>query len=96
MTKKDALRLRPGDRVVFGPSAQVAKCIGLTEEGEVQHVTKKGGLLVSVMRGHEPARTYDEPKWIRYSHVIRVSYKVPRTRKQDEIDDILSRKWSDL
>jgi uncharacterized protein YifE (UPF0438 family) len=96
MNKRDALRLRPGDHVLFGPSARVAESLGSIEEGEVERVTENGGILVRVMRGHGVARTYDPPTWIPYHHVIRVSYRAPRERQQDEIEDVLSRKWSEL
>jgi hypothetical protein len=96
MHKKDALRLRPGDHILFGPSARVAECIGLTEEGEVQHVTENGGIKVCVMYGHGPRRTYGEPKWIPYHHVISVTYRAPGEPDDADEGDILQRKWSDI
>jgi hypothetical protein len=94
MNKRDALRLRPGDQVLFGLSSRTSECAERFE-GEVQHVTENGGIVVCIIYGHGPSRTYGERQCIPYHHVIRVTYKAPKKDAEDT-EDILNQKWSDL
>jgi hypothetical protein len=61
MNKRDALRLRPGDRVIFGDSMWSAKVSGWLS-GEVVFVTPKGGVKL-VCGGRE--------QWVPYHHIAR-------------------------
>ena len=61
MNKRDALRLRPGDRVLYGNATQTQRST-ITRTGEVRFVTARGGIRVADEKGRE--------SWVACSHVI--------------------------
>jgi hypothetical protein len=77
MRKADALRLKPGDFVVFGDHGRVAKwtwkgC------GRVERVTPGGGVLVTIIEGVADGKTWEgrgtgagvgERRWVPYSYI---------------------------
>ena len=80
MNKRDALKLRPGDLILFGNDRLTLNC---TEwgEGEVIHVTDKGGILVRIVEGCKRSGggwdwsgpwtgpDVGKERWVRYDHV---------------------------
>lgn len=62
----DIRKLEVGDTIVFGDHQQGRLC-SATWEGEVLHVTVKGGIKVRVINYDEPDREYE--KWVPYHHV---------------------------
>jgi hypothetical protein len=61
MDLRSALRLKPGDKVFFGPHRRLKNC-WWQMWGEVVRVTEAGGILVETELG--------DPRWIPYSNVI--------------------------
>jgi hypothetical protein len=63
MRLKEALRLTPGQRIGFGHSMWTRQIDrdGTYEEGEVMHVTKRGGIRIRTDDGREV--------WVPYHHV---------------------------
>jgi hypothetical protein len=58
MQKRDALRLKPGDWVIYGDS-QWSRHVHRWRIGRVQHVTPRGGIKLS------------DGTWVGYHHVFR-------------------------
>jgi hypothetical protein len=61
MNKRDALRLEPGQRVIYGNSMWTVK-IDKAREGEVLFVTRNGGIRVR--------NQFGDTEWVPYHHVI--------------------------
>jgi hypothetical protein len=61
MNKRDALKLEPGRRVIYGDSMWTAK-IRKAREGEVLFVTPNGGIRVR--------NQFWQTEWVPYHHVI--------------------------
>ena len=82
MKKRDALRLKPGDSIVFGDHRLSAKWFQ-TWLGEVLHVTPQGKIKVRVEEGPKtvggwydwsgPGTGADAGKvrWVPYHHAVR-------------------------
>jgi hypothetical protein len=72
MHKRDALRLREGDRITFGRSQWTLEMdrYGGWQEGTVLFVTPRGGIRVRNDRGGE--------EWVAYNHVGSVMERAPR------------------
>ncbi len=66
MELRKALRLKKGDIIIYGHSMWSEKVDrdGAWQEGEVIHVTQRGGLKVRTSNGHT--------EWVPYHHVGRV------------------------
>lgn len=102
MTKRNALRLCQGARILFGPHWTSRGWHGQEELGHVVRVTKQGGMLVDLIpnwRNGGTARS-GRQQWTPYHHVIRVeSNPTPPARattmsdrqsKSREIDALLA------
>lgn len=61
VSKRDALRLKPGDFVVFGDKQRTLLCTWVSE-GHVVHVTPRGGVKVRTREG--------AVRWVPYHHII--------------------------
>lgn len=70
MNKRDALRLKPGDLIVYEvPSAKVWDRYG--GEAEVLTVTPNGGILVKDFHYDEEGGRRIGPKhWVPYHHIV--------------------------
>lgn len=87
MNKRDALRLKPGDRIGFGHSMWAADIdrAGSYEVATVVHVTPRGGIKVR-LGGRE--------RWVPYHHVWEVRRRATsrpaqsRPRKPWEVDGL--------
>jgi len=78
MNKRDAIKLRPGDIVLYGPSMWSEQCIGRTREGTVKHVTPKGGILVVDVNGYE--------HWVPYHHVLEAMRRKEENPKMTDLE----------
>jgi hypothetical protein len=78
MKKAKVLRLKPGQVITFGDHTYTACCTRVWQ-GEVLHVTPRGGIRVKVTDEKpwygpaEYARRYggNETRWVPYHHIIR-------------------------
>jgi hypothetical protein len=61
--KSAALKLHPGQRIRFGDSIWSRNCDHNWHEGRVLWVTENGGIKVQTKLG---------PRWVSYSHVLKV------------------------
>jgi hypothetical protein len=62
MNKRDVLRLKPGQRLVYGDSMWTSEMRGKSRQGEVLHVTPRGGIRVLNQFGFE--------EWVPYHFAI--------------------------
>jgi hypothetical protein len=74
MRKADALRLRPGDKVLWGHSSRVEDVVraGSAAHGRVVRVTPRGGVQVQEVdrkEWHGP-QTDGPVYWVPYHHII--------------------------
>lgn len=76
MNKRDALRLKKGDRIAWGNSARsaVVDQYGRWRYGDVLHVTPNGGIKVQPIGTIEgdhlhPWKHPGKPEWVPYHHV---------------------------
>lgn len=67
MNKRDALKLKPGDLVVFGAHVQSAKCI-FRRLARVEFVTPRGGVRLRCT--DEAGNVTGTPEWIPYHLLI--------------------------
>jgi hypothetical protein len=72
MNKRDALRMKPGDYILYGSHANMQYCIRADgfHWGRVCHVTPKGGIKIDALmpngvtlKGHT--------EWVPYHHVFK-------------------------
>lgn len=68
MDKSSALKLKPGERIVFGNSMWPSK-VRTWQSGSVMHVTPNGGIRVKV--DHGPL------VWVPYHHVHQGAHAEP-------------------
>ena len=61
MDKRSALKLNPGQRIIYGDSMWTVE-IRKAREGEVLFVTERGGIRVCNQFGDE--------EWVPYHHII--------------------------
>jgi hypothetical protein len=73
MHKRDALRLRAGDRIGYGHSMWTSEIDKKNSyrEGVVVAVTPRGGILIKNDYGNET--------WVPYHHVVDVLDRIPRS-----------------
>jgi hypothetical protein len=73
MNKRDALRLKPGDIIMFGNSMWSEKVYSGAGPrwGQVLQVTPKGGIRVELLKDYSNAPT-GVLLWVPYHHVIDV------------------------
>lgn len=77
MHKREALRLRTGDRIGYGHSMWTVEIDKKNSysRGAVVRVTPKGGILVK-------ADDYGTEVWVPYHHVVDVVERAPRARSR--------------
>jgi hypothetical protein len=80
MDLRSALRLKPGDKVLFGPHRRLKDC-WWQMWGEVVHVTENGGIKVVDEFGLE--------SWIPYSNVIRWRH----LSQKERLEKLYSTPW---
>lgn len=64
MQKRDSLKSKTGDGIIYGYAQQTQHCHERLY-GKVLHVTKAGGIKVRNARGQD--------EWVPYHHVIRLA-----------------------
>jgi hypothetical protein len=85
MNKRDALRLKPGDLILYGSYQSFQRCIRTDgfHHGEVIYVTPNGGIKVEML--HPDGVT---PKganaWVPYNHVCKVTKRDDRSTRAFE------------
>jgi hypothetical protein len=72
MHKRDALKLRAGDYILYGSSANTLESIQADgfHWGRVLHVTSKGGIKIERLKP-DGISSYGLEAWVPYHHVLR-------------------------
>jgi hypothetical protein len=77
MNLRDALRLQPGDQVLYGNTMWTQKS-ARHHVGVVRFVTARGGIRVDIM--NEDGIKHGSQEWVPYHHVVRVEKRSSATR----------------